>query len=61
MNQQEALSEDKDDEYKLEVVESQHSEVEKGNLEVVRQEGHVRHLKHEDALQRRRKRKPHRN
>ena len=30
--------------------------VEKGNLEMVRQEGHVRHPKHEDAIQRRRKR-----
>ena len=28
--------------------------MEKGNLEVVRQEGRVRHPKHEDALQRRR-------
>ena len=34
--------------------------VEKGNLGIGTQEGHVRHSKHEDALQRKRKRNPQR-
>ena len=43
MNQQEALWEDEDGEYKPEVAESGHLWKEKGNLEMVRQEEYIRH------------------